>query len=109
MVDGRALAVAGSDHAREVADEAVEVGELGVEVDLDVGVVDDALLEGGDEVGRPASPHGLVDLEHAAAQLGRALDEVDLVAHVAEGRAAVMPATPPPITTAEWVSGTSTL
>ncbi len=47
VVDGRALAVGGGDDAREVADEAVEVFELRVEVDLDVGVVDDPLLEGG--------------------------------------------------------------
>ena len=45
VVDRGALAVLLADDAREVADEAVEVGELGLEVDLDVGVVDEALLE----------------------------------------------------------------
>ena len=45
MVDGGALAVLLADDAREVADEAVEVGEVGLEVDLDVRVVDEALLE----------------------------------------------------------------
>ena len=63
----------------------MEVLELRRQVDPDVRVVDDALLEGGDELGRPRTLDGLVDLEHPAAELAVALDEMDLVAHVAEG------------------------
>ena len=72
------------DGAGEVADEAVEVGELGLEVDLDVGVVDQALLELLDERGGIVALDGLAELEHVAAELAGALDEVRLVAHVAE-------------------------
>ena len=70
VVDRRALAVLLGDHAREVADEAVEVGELGLEVDLDVGVVDEALLDLLDELRRVVALDGVAELEHVAAELG---------------------------------------
>src|SRR5450756_815003 len=84
VIDRRALAVLLLDDAREVADEAVEVGELGLEVDLDVGVVDELLLELLDELGGVVALDGVAELEHETAELVAALDEVRLVTHVAE-------------------------
>src|SRR5664280_1126523 len=84
VVDGRALAVLLFDDAREVADEAVEVGELGLEVDAHVGVVDEAPLEGGDVVARVAALDGGADLEHVASELAAAFHEMGLMAHLTE-------------------------
>src|SRR5450759_1719410 len=83
VIDRRARAVLLLDDAREVADEAVEVGELGLEVDLDVGVVDELLLELLDELGGVVALDGVAELEHETAELVAALHEVRLVTHVA--------------------------
>ena len=86
VFDEHPPAVVVFDHAGEVADEAVEVGQAGTEVHHDVGVIDDALHERGDELGGIAAPDGPIDLEHPPPELVGALHEVHLVAHLAQRR-----------------------
>ena len=85
VLDGRPLPVGGLDHAGEVADEALEVGQPALQMDAHVWVVDQALLELRHERRRVVALDGLVEFEHMAAQLGGALHQVHLVAHVAQG------------------------
>jgi len=63
----------------------VEVVDRGLEVDLDVGVVDELSLELGHVRGGVAAADRRAELEDVAAEPRAALDEVHLVAHLAEG------------------------
>ena len=70
--------------AAEVADEALEVGYLGLQMDVHVRIVDQTLLELFDELRRPGAADRPVDGQGGAAERSLAFDQVDRVPHLGQ-------------------------